>query len=218
MQYPPYPTTMAYAQFGPVITAGEFIHKLGQRGWRAPGVTVALEPAAHDTSVILRVRGQDFSIQLLWKPTGLHLYALSAAQRRINFHWNSYDLTCCVYAGNSWERDRDRFLVTQELGAAKALGLPRLLAYRSVCDCPKPQSPVVSVGSTGLPGHPRRGAALPLRGALHAHRDRWSVPWLMYYNFGDGYALQEDEPRAYRTEEVLAQMDDWMQTHLLPAV
>lgn len=192
------------------------LRHLEVRDWQVPGIEV--EMTAHDSigrPMVARVSGEDFSIEFGHGYVGPNLTRLVVPTKELIFWWNAYELTLNVYRGSDWRRDREFFINERHKYHGRCKCSPRYIHYRSRCNCNgnstalKRFGPIEDVATEALSSHD----------ALHPHRQMWRCPLMVHYDWDrTGYTPVGNEPYVYRTESVMAEMEQWLRTQLLPSI
>ncbi len=199
------------------------LRRVDARGFDVPGINV-IWGQMYDTSLTLR--GQDFALcfgqvqKRIAEPYGPPILVRAATPgNELTFYHADRLLTFAKYAAyTDWVRDRDWFLDDSLKCHGQAHGLPRFLRYKSRCDCSELEGAIFS-GIEPLVAYMTGKGTLPPQNTLHTHRDRWACPLLVFDNhYKTEYEpIEGHEPTICRTDEVMAEMYDWL-SQLLSAI
>jgi hypothetical protein len=182
----------------------QIVRTLEDRNWDVPGITVEFHNYGSGDQkyrLVSDIRGDGFQLHFGRVQRRLGHYNDTAAVSQLVIPGKQLDIyddesgpTYYVYVGESWERDKERFLRGSKVNSRLDREGRWYLMYKGACRC----------GASDFGQHYHSGRRPPL--LVHDN------------DLGREYDTNGLEPKSYRTSEVLEEFRSWLQDTLLARI
>ncbi len=220
-----YPTSQ---QFPFDEVCGRIVYELERRNWKVPGITVDFHEYGSGEQKFRcasNIKGPDFKIhfcrvQRLMDGGRYNDIAgvneIAIPKKQIGVYEDESGPTFCLYVGNDWEKDREKFFNGSKVNS-KLYKEPRLyLKYKGGCDCCATRG--ASFEAVGLLTALLTSDQEALSRMHHTHQGR-RPPVLIHDNdLGREYEPEGDEPKIFKTDEVMEEFRQYLESVVLKMV
>lgn len=177
------------------------VRALAARDWNVPGITVGFDVyGSGETKYRLArtIAGDDFRLQFgriqgrtgRWNDTAA-VARLTIPGKELSVYADESGPVLHVYAGDDWDRDKDRFINGLKVHSKLNREARWYLRYTGSCDC---------------------------RGARHTHPGRRAPVLVNDSDLGREYDRRPGEPAVYPTLQVFGEFTRWLTATLLPRI
>jgi hypothetical protein len=199
-------------------TCEQIVRELEKRNWQVPGINVEFREygsGAQKFRVVSWIKSQDFG---LWFCRGgyRNVTEIVIPKKELHVYKDESGPTFYLYVGDDYERDREKFMNGSKVDS-KLNGEPKLyLKYEGGCDCCATVSAAFEVGSFLMAMI--MGDVDKLARTTHIHPGCRS-PLLVHTNdLGCEYDPEGDEPKLFRTAEVMAEFKQYLEEVVLKTI
>jgi len=198
----------------------DIVNALEQRNWQVPGIEVEFDvygSGEQKFRLARTIKGQDFKLYFCrrqrtmpggrWNDTAA-VSEIHIPQKEIHVCDDESGPTFYLYVGNDWERDREEFMTGRKVNS-KLNGEPRMyLEYKGACDCRATGG--AAFGAVEFLTAQIRRDADALARMTHSHKGRRSPLLVSNNDLGRGYDPEGDEPRRFKTVDVMAEFKRYL--------
>lgn len=220
-----YPTSR---QFPVDEVCEQIVRELEKRDWKVPGITVDF----HDYGTgdqkfraVGHIKSSEFKLWFCrrqstvpggrWNDTAA-VTEIVIPQKELHVYDDESGPTFYLYAGNDWEKDREKFMNGSKVNS-KLNGEEKIyLIYKGGCNCQRTGD--ASFEAMSFLAAQLTGDVAALARMYHTHPSR-RPPYLVHTNdLGREYEPEGKEPRGFWTENVIEGFRDYLRDVVLKTI
>jgi hypothetical protein len=206
----------------------QIIHELEKRNWQVPGIDVKFHEygsGGEKFRAVSQINSQDFKLWFCrvqrvisggqWNDTAA-VTEIVIPKKDLRVYEDESGPTFCLYVGNDYERDRERFMNGLKVNS-KLNGKPKTyLKYQGGCDCRATAG--VSFEAVGFLMAVLTGDTKKLDRMTHTHRG-YRPSLLVHTNdLEREYDPKGNEPKLFSTAEVMDEFKQYLEEIVLKMV
>ena len=204
------------------------VRALEERNWQVPDIDVEFHEygsGAQKFRAVSQIKSQDFKLWFCrvqrtmpggrWNDTAA-VTEIVIPGKELYVYDDESGPDFYLYVGNDWRRDRKKFMNSSKVNS-KLNGEPKMyLQYHGGCDCRATAG--AAFEAVGFLTAMVTGDAEKLARMTHTHQGRRS-PLLVHTNdLGREYDPEGDEPKLFRTDEVMAEFKQYLEEVVLKMI